>query len=335
MSVAAEKSLLAQLGIAAEDVKFLGRAPTPSSSVAHGLAGPLPPMRDLSENFKEVPIEWEEPVRLPFPLMRHLLEPGVVRVEDAPAPRALVGLAEVVKDLVLLDGRAGRESGCAIEVSGELFLVRVGSEGVDVSWWAPPPDWAPLPDRFEVPPPSLAELLADRACAAWLRERAEALATSPAIVEQAAAVGVVVRLWEPSAAEGAAILAGDAPDPATRAAAWVAMLSDSRRSLAHLALERAASLREAFDALSSRDDDPRDDEVLALLHERDVLESVRVLLSFAGEGLSVARALALTDDVAATTWSAIAPSAWLRDDPTLRAVFLLEPDSFWGQLAEV
>ncbi len=125
-------------------------------------------------------------------------------------------------------------------------------------------------------------------------------------------------------------------DPAQRAASWMGALGASRIALQHLIFERAADLRAAFDALPRREEEPTDEDVLSLAYERDVLESVRVLLSFAGMGLhALARALALTDDVAATTWSAIAPSDRLRNDPLLRAVFACEPESPWGQLAEV
>lgn len=195
--------------------------------------------------------------------------------------------------------------------------------------------WAPSLDRLDAPPPTLAQLLAGRPCAEWLRRRHDELAASPAIVDQAAAVGVVVRLWEPSKTDGAAILAGDAPDPAQCAAAWVARLgASSRDALGHVSKERAAALRGAFQELADRDGDRSGEEVLVVLYERDVLESVRVLLSFVGEGAAVAAALALTDDVAATTWSAIAPSEAFWTDPLLRAVFVAEPESVWGQFVE-
>jgi hypothetical protein len=63
-------------------------------------------------------------------------------------------------------------------------------------------DWVPLPDQLEVAPPSLADLLAGRACARWLEQRVAQLAASPTLIEGAAAVGLVVRLWEPAAADG-------------------------------------------------------------------------------------------------------------------------------------
>lgn len=334
MTAAPENPLLLQLGLAAEDLEILARVPTPKGSVAHGLAGVLPPARALSEVFIDVPVDPDTSARWPFLLTRHTLEPGIVRVEDGPAPRAIAGSAELVDGVVWLDGRGGREGGCVVEASGETFLVEVGREGVTVSRCSGSPGWAPLPDGFEVSPPSLADLLAGRPCADWLEQRIEKLAAAPTLVERAAAVGVVVRLWEPTAADRAAILDGQTADPSEPAAAWVAALGASRSALAHLGLHRAASLRDAFDLLPTRDDDPSDDEVLALLEERDALESVRVLLSLAGEGLPLARALAVTDAVAATTWSAIAPSDRLRNDPLLRAVFRSEPESFWGRFVE-
>lgn len=334
MSAAPGKPLRVQLGLAAEGLEVLASVPMPKGSVAHGLAGALPPARALSEAFADVPVDAAAAARWPFLLTRHTLEPGVVRVEDGPPPRDLAGSAELIDGAVWLDGRGDREGACVIEAPGESFLIEVGRDAITVSRCGGAPDWAPLPDKFEAAPPSLADLLAGRPCADWLRQRAQHLAASPALIERAAAVGLVVRLWQPAAADRAAILAGQATDPSEPAAAWVAALGDSRTALAHLVIHRAASLREAFDTLPSRDADPSDEEVLALLYERDALESVRVLLSFAGEGLPPARALALTDDVAATTWSAIAPSERLRNDPLLRAVFLSEPESFWGQLAE-
>jgi hypothetical protein len=335
MSAAPENPLLAQLGIAAEDLNVVAHVPAPKGSVARGLAGPLPSPRDLSDTFAEMRVEAGVADRWPFLLTRHTGEPGVVRIEDGPEPARLAGAASFFEGAVLLDGRPGQESACVLEVEGALFVVQVGPDGVTVREGRRAPAWVPSPDRLEVPAPSLDDLLAGRACADWLRRRSEQLAASPSIVEQAASVGVVVRLWEPAPADRDAILAGKAMDPAQRAASWMGALGASRIALQHLIFERAADLRAAFDALPRREEEPTDEEVLSLAHERDVLESARVLLSFVGMGLPPARALALTDDVAATTWSAIAPSDRLRNDPLLRAVFACEPESLWGQLAEV
>lgn len=335
MTAALGKSLLDKLGIAAEDVEVVARAPAPKSAVAHGLAGPLPTVRDLSETFSDLfDPEVAKNLDLPFLLTKHSVNAGVVRVEEAPAPLELAGHVEVVEDCVLLDGRGERQAACAIEAAGDLFLIEVGPQGVAVSRHRIPTTWTPLPDRFEVPPPAVTALLAGRACEPWLRERAEALAATPTLVDRAAAVGVLVRLWEPLPDDREAIFAGEAVDPSVPATAWIRALGDSRAALVHLSIQRAATLREAFDTLPGLDVDPSDGDVIELLLERDVLESVRVILSFAGEGLSLARALVLTDEIAATAWSAIAPSDRLRNEPLLRAVFRCEPDAFWGRVAE-
>lgn len=189
-------------------------------------------------------------------------------------------------------------------------------------------------EPFAGSPPTLSELLEGASCAPWLSERAARLAASPAMVERAAAVGLVARLWEPDRALRKAILDGARPHPSDHATRWLRSLGESRKVLEQLALHRAARLREAFATLPEGDADPSDDDVLALFYERDLLESVRVLLAFLGEGRALARELVLTDDVAFTTWSAIAPSDRLRNDPLLRAVFLTEPDAFWGQFVE-
>lgn len=336
MTASPETSLLAELGFAAGDLEVLAQLPVPRGSVAHGFAGELPPARDLSENFVDAALDEaaRAAARWPFLLTRHALEPGVARLEDAPEPKKLVGSAEWGDGAVLLDGRDGRTGACVIEASGETFVVVVGREGLTVSRVAGAPGWVPLPDRFEEAPPTTDELLAGRACEAWLRERAGALAGAPTVVEQAAAVGLVVRLWEPVASDRAAILAGEAPHPSERAGVWVSALGESRRSLAHLIIHRAATLGSELGALPAREDDLGEDEILALLYERDVLESARVVLSLVGEGLPVAQALALTDEIAETAWDVIAPTDRMRDDPLLRAVFRSEPDAFWGNVAE-
>src|SRR5689334_15877396 len=109
MSAAPGNPLLAALGIDAEGIEVLARVPAPKGSVAHGLAGALPEARELSEAFADVPVDPAASARWPFLLTRHTLEPGVVRVEDGPLPRALAGCAELIDGAVLLDGRAGCE----------------------------------------------------------------------------------------------------------------------------------------------------------------------------------------------------------------------------------
>lgn len=195
--------------------------------------------------------------------------------------------------------------------------------------------WSPVSTDLPVPPPTLATLLGGHTCAAWLRERHDALARSPAMVERAAAVGLVARLWCPEdRATRAAVLAGDAEHPCDVAVRWLRSLDfEARSTLEALAYQRAARMRDAFFALVDADEDPTEADLLALLYERDILESVRVLLAYVGHGRNLGRELALTDVAAVTCYSAMPVTAGIEADPLLRAVFLAEPDAWWGGFA--
>jgi hypothetical protein len=154
------------------------------------------------------------------------------------------------------------------------------------------------------------------------------------MVERAAAVGLVARLWEPEdRATRAAILEGSAEHPSTVAARWVRSLGDTQSTLSLLAFHRAARLREAFFALVDADEDPSEADLLALLYERDALESVRALLAYVGHGRVLGRELDLTDVAAVTCYSAMPVTPGIEADPLLRAVFLTEPDAWWGGFA--
>ncbi len=195
--------------------------------------------------------------------------------------------------------------------------------------------WSPVSTDLPIPPPTLADLLGGHPCAAWLSERHDALARSPAMVERAAAVGLVARLWCPEdRATRDAVLDGSAAHPSDAAFRWLRSLgSETRGTLEALAIQRAARMRDAFFALVDADEDPSESDLLALLYERDILESVRVLLAYVGHGRSLGRELALTDVAAVTCYSAMPVTAGIEADPLLRAVFLAEPDAWWGGFA--
>ncbi len=195
--------------------------------------------------------------------------------------------------------------------------------------------WSPVSTSLPIPPPALADLLGGHPCAKWLRERHDALARSPAMVERAAAVGLVARLWGPEdRATRAAVLEGTVEHPAEVAVKWLRSLDpETRSTLYGLTIQRAARLRDALFALVDADADPSEADVLALLHERDTLECVRVLLAYDGYGRSLGRELALTDVAAVTCYSAMPITPGIEADPLLRAVFLAEPDAWWGEFA--
>ena len=195
--------------------------------------------------------------------------------------------------------------------------------------------WSPVSTDLPIPPTTLAELLGGKPCAAWLSARHDALSRSPAMVERAAAVGLVARLWEPEdRATRDAVLAGDVEHPSAVAARWVLALDPETRSVLYgLAIQRAARLRDAFFALVDADADPSESDVLALLHERDALECVRELLAYVGQGRSLGRELGMTDATAVTCYSAMPVTPAIEADPLLRAVFLADPGAWWGSFA--
>ena len=195
--------------------------------------------------------------------------------------------------------------------------------------------WSPVSTDLPIPPPTLATLLGGHPCAEWPRERPDALARSPAMVERVAAVGLVARLWCPEdRATRDAVLVGTVEHPAEVAVKWIRSLDNETRStLEALAYQRAARLRDALCALVDADEDPSEEALRALLYERDILESVRTLLAYVGHGRNLGRELALTDVAAITCYSAMPVTAGIEADPLLRAVFLAEPDAWWGGFA--
>lgn len=194
--------------------------------------------------------------------------------------------------------------------------------------------WSPVSTDLPIPPPTLAELLGGKPCPAWLSARHDALARSPAMVERAAAVGLVARLWEPeNRATREAVLSGEAEHPSAVAARWVRALGDTRSTLSLLAFHRTANLRGAFYDITTADADATEETLRALLYERDILECVRVLLAYDGHGRNIGRELALTDAAAVTCYSAMPVTPGIEADPLLRAVFLTEPDAWWGSFA--
>lgn len=194
--------------------------------------------------------------------------------------------------------------------------------------------WQPTEVGFPIALPTLAELLGGKSCPAWLSARHDVLARSPAMVEQAAAVGLVARLWCPEdRATRTAILEGSVEHPSAAAARWVRSIGEAQSTLSLLAFHRAAELRSVFYALESADEDPSEESLRAMLYERDILESVRALLAYVGHGRNIGRELALTDVAAVTCYSAMPATPGIEADSLLRAVFLTEPDAWWGGFA--
>ena len=120
----------------------------------------------------------------------------VAKLRDRTGPSLRERVAELEAAEKDAAGRAGRESACLVDTPEGLFLVQLGPTGVTVSSCAipsPAPEpWTPVSAELEIPPPTLSELLEGASCAPWLSERAARLASSPAMVERAAAVWLTV-----------------------------------------------------------------------------------------------------------------------------------------------
>lgn len=220
------------------------------------------------------------------------------------------------------------------------MLIDIDAVGVRVSYIDQIEDFSalrrsePLPESLSCATPALVELLGNRSCEAWLRQRVESLALSAWLVDHVASVGTVVRLWSPTPTEGRDILEGRAAAPSMVAGTWIRSLPGAEQSaVEQLAIQQAISLRGWFDSLEDAPEDPTSDEVLRAVHERDALESVMSMLWLVGEARGLANELALLDDSAVTSLSAIARPEKLTRDELLQAVFASEPGAWWGELA--
>ncbi|MFN7146414.1 MAG: hypothetical protein ACK4YP_21755, partial [Myxococcota bacterium] len=126
--------------------------------------------------------------------------------------------------------------------------------------------------------------------------------------------------------------------PRERVRAWLAAQPEGALAALEIrAVERAWSLAERIQALDALPDDARGAEVLALVRDRDDLQSVRLVLRLGGGGARLAEALQRLDRVAAEHMSALADHLpALDDDPETdrwRAVAWQEPDAWWTGLA--
>jgi hypothetical protein len=328
-------TLLKDLGIDPGTMREIEQIPLGGSGVAQGLRAGKSSARDLSESF----VELVHARALPFALTQHALEPRVVRVEGA-VVRATSGAAESIEGAVLLDARYGRSAGVVVESAEGPMLIDVDAIGIRITYLAPVEDLSalersePLPTRLSSAAPALPALLGNRSCEPWLRQRVEALASSSWLVDHVASVGTVVRLWSPTPTEGREILEGRAAAPSAAAGAWIReLLRADRDAVEQLAVQQAITLRAWFDGLADAPDDPTWAEVLRALHERDALESVRSMLWLAGPAHGLTNELALLDDAAAASLSAIAPLETSAPDELLQAVFASEPEAWWGELA--
>jgi hypothetical protein len=331
--------LLQRLGLSAAGAQELETIPLGAAGVAQGFQAGGARARDLSDSYVELAVD----TALPFLLTRHALEPTVVRVEQAAVIRGTSGSAEPDEETVLLDGRQGRRAAVVVDSAEGPMLIAIEEGAVHIRLLASPDEgealerWQPLTAQLAHPVPSIVALLGERGCEPWLQARVDQLAASTWLVDQVASVGTLLRLWSPTANDAPGAAPAGSAHPSTAIGAWIRALSPDERSLIErLAVQQAAALRRRLDALDALDEGAPElapAELLALLHERDALESVVALLWLCGEGRGLGAQLALLDDLALVSLSALPLSPALDDDALLQAVFTGEPDAWWGKLA--
>lgn len=176
-----------------------------------------------------------------------------------------------------------------------------------------------------LPLPDMAAWCATVGAARWLTEAVVAGADSPVMLDRAASMGLLVRLWV--APEGKT-----AERPGKVARAWIeqAWSVEQVETIEAEAVRQAWRLAERIGGAAELDSEDLADLLLA----RDTLASVRRVLRLAGRGTMLAGALQSIDRLAAAHASAFAgrlsPS---EDDPNVDrwyAVAWQEPGAWWA-----
>lgn len=192
----------------------------------------------------------------------------------------------------------------------------------------------------ELEAPALEAMTGGQPIEAWLRTETQALASSPSLLDRAAAVGMLGRLWSAASPERRsveALLSLRLPGPEARA--WMAAQPVAiREALVASAVAEADHLAETLPALERAVLEGAEGaraQARAWVAQRDALESVHFVLDDCPEVPVISAALARLDVRAATfhgVWSLL--DAW-EDDPVLLEVSWREPDSWWGRLAGI
>lgn len=262
--------------------------------------------------------------------------------------RPLFGTVHPTDDGLALDGRGEAAAVQIVTERGEHVVIT--HNGVTTVYDLDRPSdpsldelrkWKPEVFTWSQEPPSMAHLIADLSCQPWLRDTAGALQQSVLPLDRFASAGLLARLWEPGdRTERQAVIEGRLEQPASRALAWVKNLSEKELDeLERLAEVEASSL---IDDLAELDraaaEDP--DSVLlevarSIIVKRDNLASAQYLLLTVKRGRQLSRLLAEADRAAVVRLSAFPERESFEDDPRLQAVFVTEPDAWWGAFGGV
>ncbi len=326
-------------------------AAPPEEPVARGdVATAVPTLQDIFDRLErgeESLVPRDDPeVPAGFRLAALAGRPSIFKVNAPSGPVRLrtetgSGVLAIEGGGALVDvARAGLTAALAADRDEGFFIVAgAGGDGLDVAPIARP---IVLPEDAEVSSP--AREWADAAAAAgdaWIAALVRELLAEGGPLAEAAAAGALARLREREETRDErraaleALLAGR-PDPeADRERAWARALPDgARATVERHALASAALLSERLDDLSGTPD-PDDPGFAAafraVLHDRDDLEGVRILLRAAGAGAgeTLERALEALDERGAVFIRAVPRPGGLADDERLWRAARTSPEGWW------
>jgi hypothetical protein len=283
------------------------------------------------------------PLLLPFEFGKDVSDPHVVSIRfEHGTARAIRGHVRTsAQEVILLGGQTPASAIVTVDVGAFAVEVHAGVLRI-VSIHDDEAPWDVLgesPDTFawlrEI---DVDAILSGWHCPDWLRETAKALAASENLVDRAASLGLIGRLWEPDGATERGELTGrPGDDPNARLLHISGSLSvDAVRCLEERACTQATSLLEELgeiEALGKLGKGGDEDWLLAtreLAYHRDDLESVFFVLLQCHAGQALSKAVGRADDAISSCWSSLPTAGSFAQDGRLAQVAALEPDAWWG-----
>jgi hypothetical protein len=316
-----------------------------AAAVLGAFLAALPLFQPVQPKVPQQEAEVQAPrLQLPFTVTASQKAAGVWLIEPVACEWAVVdGIVEDSDGDVALDARQSRcvlrlmDSEREFVAVADITTIRVfeviREHDRSFDWAARWQPEAPL----DIQQPDLAALLQGTPADDWLLGAARGLAESESATDRLAAIGLIARLWEPTSAEiRDAILAGKLVHPSSRVREVARSLPrEQLQRLAEQAQAQASGLagdvRRLMELAAEGDDDATQAYALGLLHRRDTLESVAVVLEDLEAGRELREALHEVDEEAEAAQSAFPEVERFAGDDRLAAVYAAEPLAWWGQ----
>ena len=191
-------------------------------------------------------------------------------------------------------------------------------------------DWAP-PPSVSLDPPAWADLVPEGG-QDWLRKRYDELSLTPGCTYPLAALGAIVRLWQPgNRARTRALLAGEMVSPSEAAVAWWESVPEADLpAICQLAIAHAAHLIDDCHAMG--DHVP---SALWIVEERENLEGVLMLLEHRRAAGVLRQILRGVDEVIEGPCRALLGGKPLGErEDLLWGVFVADPTAWWGEIVD-